>query len=293
MTTLGDIITRTRRKLMTTRREPINKLAAPVQWDDGKITLEFDAAGLDRGSRLSVCCEDMHVWAVGGTTAGSEITVERGIDGSYPADHPAGMLVHIDPTWSNWDIGQAVNEELEALSAPTAGLFRVGTAEFQFNPARSGYGIDAPGLIQVTKVVYETAGPADDWPVLPRTFWRVDQNADPSFGGVQLVLKAGGEPGRRVRVTYRQRFGRVHGWDADITEATGLHREAHDILVLGAAIRLIGGLESQRVYTTGQPDPRRAEDVPARASISAVVPLLEQYERRIAEEAARLLAMGF
>lgn len=293
MTTFSDAIERTRRRLMTSQREPINVLSTLITNTDTALTFSHQVR-FTRGARLSVDLEDMYVVDV--TGGGTGATVIRGIDGSIAEAHVAGAIVRVNPTWSHFEIGQAVNDEIVSLSSPMNGLFRIRSVDFDYIPSTAGYELVGPeevGLsdfIDIWRVRYNTPGPEDDWPVIPRSLWRVDHAADTTEfpSGSQLVLYAGGFPGQKVRVSYKAAFAQLDGLADDVATGSGLHIEAHDILSVGAAIRLLSGYEAQRGYTTTQADPRSAEDVPPRTSVSALVPLVEQREERIREEQARL-----
>jgi hypothetical protein len=288
MTTFAQVVARTRSRLMTTQREPVNALAANVT--DVATSLTFaNAITFHDGVRLSVDLEDMHV--VTATSSGMSATVIRAMAGSTGAAHTSGTLVHINPTWSNWDIAQAVNDELHALSAPTNGLFRIRSTDFDYQPAVAGYNLTGlDDYLDIWRVRYDTSGPANDWPILPRSLWHVDRDAATTdfASGTALVLHGGGEAGQKVRVSYKATFDTLTALSDDVTAVSGLHAQAHDILSLGAAIRLLSGLEAQRAYSTTQPDTRYAADVPPRTAVSAIVPLVEQREERLREEQSRL-----
>jgi hypothetical protein len=295
VTTFGEVIERTRTDwLTTTQREPINVLASGI--DDVETGLQFShQVRFIPGARLSVDLEDMHVVDVAG--GGTGATVIRGVNGSTASDHAQGAIVRVNPTWSNLQIANAVNTELADLSSPVNGLFRIRSVEFDYIPSTAGYALTGlDDFIDIWRVRYDTPGPEDDWPIIPRSLWRIDNAADTDdfASGVQILLRAGGFPGHPVRVSYKASFDQIStdpvigGPDADILDATGLHTEAHDILPLGAGLRLASGIEVQRGLMTTQADPRYAEDVPPRTSVSALVPLIEQREERIRSEQARL-----
>lgn len=288
MTTFGQVIDRTRRRLLTTQREPLNVLTATVDADDTAWTFDHSTP-FTTGARLSVELEDVYVIAVdAGGTGG---TVIRGLDGSTAAAHTEGTIVRVNPSWSNWDIAQAVNDELYDLSSPHNGLFRIKSTDFDYVATQQGY--DLSGLTDfqdVWRVRYDTPGPETDWPVLARSDWRVDQAADTTdfASGTSLILKTGGYPGHKVRVSYRATFDPLTGWADDVTTVSGLHAEAHDILSLGAAWRLMAGLASQRALTTAQADPRRTEETQSRDAVIALAPLEDQRNARVMAERARL-----
>jgi len=286
MTTFHEVIERTRRRLMTTQREAISTLSGAVDADDATWTLSTDVR-FGANARLSVDLEDVYVASTGSGTA----NVVRGQYGSAAAAHDAGATVHVDPSWSNWDIAQAVNETLDDLSSPSFGLFRIRSADFDFDPSAIGYELAGLSDFQdVWRVRYNQPGPENDWPIVPRGMWRLDQAADTTdfASGVQLVLREGGYPGQKVRVSYRATFDTLTALTDNVESVSGLHAQAHKLLSLGAAVKLLSGLGAQRALTTGQPDPRRLDEVSDRAAANAIVPLVEQFEDGVRAEAARL-----
>lgn len=287
MTTFEQVIARTRRRLMTTQREGLNVLATAV--DASETGFSFDhALSFVEHSKLSVDLEDLYVMAV--SAGGASATVLRGQYGSVAASHAVGAIVHINPTWTNWDIAQAVNDELVALSSPVNGLFRIQSTELNYQPVQAGYDLAATDLLDIWRISYDHPGPETDWPIIPRGDWRFDQNANPTDfpSGRALIIYGGGYPGHKIRVAYKATFDTLSAMADDVEAVSGLHAEAHDILSIGAALRLLSGVEGQRSYMTTQPDPRRAEDIPPRTALSALVPWVEQREERINEEQTRL-----
>lgn len=286
MTTLDQVIERTRRTLMTQQREPLSTLSSAVDADDTTFSLTSDPRFVSN-SRLSVDLEDVYVTAASTPTA----TVIRGQYGSTAVSHAQGATVHVNPSWSNWDIFQAVNDELHALSSPKNGLFRIRSIDFDYEAATTGYNLaGVTDLLDVWRVRYNEPGPENDWAIVGKRMWRIDQAADTTdfATGLQIVLRDGGYPGQKVRVSYRARFDVLATMADDVEAVSGLHESAHDILSLGAAIRLLSGQGAQRSLTTTQPDPRRAEETTSRDSAIAIVPLVEHRKERIEEEKAVL-----
>jgi hypothetical protein len=288
MTTLAEVIDRTRHRLMSSQREPLNTLSGAHDSSQTAITFTNDVK-FHTGVFLSVGLEDMYVTDV--ASSGTSCTVIRGMNSSTAAAHSDAALVRVNPTWSNWDILRAVNDEIHSLSAPTNGLFRMQSVEFDYSPAVAGYElVGLTDYLDVWQVRYATPGPEKDWPVKARWEWSVDRNANTTdfASGSALILHTRAHPGQKVRISYKATFDELATMADDVATVSGLHVQAHDILSLGAAIRLLGGYEAQRAYTTTQPDTRYAADVPPRTAVSAVIPLVEQREERIAEEQARL-----
>jgi hypothetical protein len=287
MTTLAQVIDRTRRRLLTSRRPGMNVLAAPIT--DGVVTTFTVTEGdrITEGNRISVELEDMHV--ISGTS-GTTVNVIRGIDSSVAVAHASGAIVRTNPPWTDYEIAAAINDELADLSG--AGLFRIKSLDFDFNPSTYGYDIPATDLLSVWRVRYNTPGPHNVWPVVPNNCWRLDEAADTTDfpSGFQLVLAYGqGYPGQKIRVSYRASFDPLATLADDVLAVSGLHTEAHDILSLGAGIRLMAGLEVQNAISTAQDNPRRANELPPRSGSAAIVPLVQQRDERIRSERRRLL----
>ena len=290
MTTLSDVLWRSRRRLMGQQREPINTLSAAIDADANDTSLTFThAIRFVEGSRLSIGLETVLVVSVSGGGTGAEVI--RAIDGSPLAAHSVGALVHVGPTWTNFDLFGAINDELADLSSPVNGLFRIQSTDFDFIPSQAGYNLSGlTDFLDIWRVRYDSPGPSNHWQPIPRSGWRLDRAADTTefASGVQLVIMGGGAPGHKIRVSYKATFDPLAAEADDVLAVSGLHTEAHDILSLGAAMRLIGGSEAQRAYTTTQADPRRGDEAPANAHVRAMQAFAQLREERIRDEAARL-----
>jgi hypothetical protein len=285
VTTFGDVINLTRRRLLNVARGEINVLAVAIDGDDTALTFTYPTHHSE-GSRLSIGLEDMHTVAGPSTTTAAVI---RALDGSVATSHSIGDIVRIDAPWTDFEIATAVNNELGAISGE--GLFRIKSLDFIYNPTVSGYDLPASDLLDIWRVRYRTTGPDLGWPVIPPDGYRLDQVADTTdfSSGQQLVLRVAAEAGQPVRVSYRASFDSLVDLADDVTTVSGLHAEAHEILWVGAAIRLVSGLEVNRAIATAQGDPRRADEIEQRSTTAAITPLLAQREEILRREQARLL----
>lgn len=286
MTTFADAINRTRQRLMGATREPLNVLSSAIDNDDTALSFTYETR-FTAGARICIGLETMLAAGTGGTNTANVI---RGTDGSAAVSHAQGDFVFVNPTWTPHEMGQAVNDTLQSLSSN--GLFRIQSKNFEYNPSTLGYDLSGTtDLLDIWRVRYNVPGPEDVWPVIPPAGWRLDQAADTTdfASGLQLVLLEGGHPGQDVRVSYRATFDTLTALTDDVTAVSGLHAEAHRLLPLGAAINLLSGTEAQRAYTTTQADPRRSAEVPPRTAVSALAPLVAQWEQWVREEQVRLL----
>ncbi len=232
------------------------------------------------------------MWAV---NAGSKTaTVSRGDFGSTAHTHTTGATVAVNSRFTDAQILRAVNRELQSLSSPANGLYRMRTVDLTYNAGVDGYDLTAvTDLISVYGIRYAAVGPDIEYPWIDRNLWEHARNLDTAVfpSGQAIFIRAAVDPGRKMRVWYRAPFTPLAAMTDDVTAVSGLHAEAHDILGLGAAIQLTAGREVRRNFDETQGDTRRAQEVPAGANLGANRGLMGQRLVRIREEAARLAAM--
>lgn len=309
-TTFGDLIEKVYRRVMGGQRERTVQLSNAVGSDDLTVSLTGpQASGIAPGVILSVELELMYVEAWNSNTGVA--TVQRGYFGSVAGNHIAGVVVYLNPRYSRFDIGVAINDDLRSLSSPTNGLFRVGVAEVTYNPVFAGYDLgDLPdNFIDILEVRYRIAPPYRTFPAIKK--WKVirwSQNlTDPVFpSGRGLVIYESGWPGLPIYITYSAPFIRFTGTADSVlstpatndeapphngyhtTNVTNLTPTMLDLPVLGAEIDLTLPREISRNFMESQPDPRKAQEIVAGAVAGSVNALINRRMQRISEEADRL-----
>lgn len=290
MSTLDEVIDQTLNDyLLTGQREPRNVLTTTVTSGATGLAFDYSLRSIQEGAKLSLDFEDCYVVAsdVGAKTA----TVIRGQFGTTGAAHTAGATVWVNPKWSRAQCLRAVNAELRALSG--AGLYQMATVDLTFNSQVRGYdmtGVTPDDVISIYEIMADYPGPQNA-PHQIRSY-RVIRDAQTAdfASGIGIILNEPGHPGQTIRVTYRKRFTAVASASAstDMATAAGLDVEAHDLLSIGAAIRLHSGSEIRRSQPNAQPDTRRAEDVPPGATLQSSKGLIALRDQRLREEKARL-----
>lgn len=287
MTTLAEVIEDTRNDFLVTARDEIDILDGAINALVETITVTDGASGLQHGTVLSIDLELLRVRTVTGTSA----TVLRGWGGSTAATHVDGSIVYVNPKVPDYRVFRAVNAELDSLSSPANGLFRIAALDLTYQSGVMGYDLaGATNVIDILDVNYDQPGIDRAWAQINRDDWRLERSmATSAFAsGYGLVFNAGGSPSSPIRVRYKTGYTRLAALADDVEAVSGLHSEAHDILGLGAAIRLGLGRENQRNLIDAQSQPRRSEEVPAGAVSAGVAGLRRLRDQRIAEEAARL-----
>jgi hypothetical protein len=220
-TTFNDLIEKVYRRVMGGIRErtvQINQTGGIGSLDTTVVLSGSQTTGIYPGVILAVDLELLYVTAWNSSTLTA--TVTRGYYNSIPSNHINGTIVYINPRYSRYDIGVAINDDLRSLSSPTNGLYRVGVAVLTYNPVFQGYDLgDLPdNFIDILEVRYRIAPPYRTFPAIRK--WKVirwSQNAtDPAFpSGRGLVIYEPGWPGLNIYVTYSAPFIRlVNGSDS-------------------------------------------------------------------------------
>lgn len=288
MTTLSDLVERTRRHLYTERRDERNRLSGAIDVDDTALTLGFDAGGVAKGATLAIDLEEMHVWDVSGST----VTVARADGGSTAATHADLTTIFVNPKFSAFSIMQALNEELSDLSSPTNGLFDVGTVSLTYSVGTDAYDLTSvTDLIEIIDVTYDANDGSSRWPSIPRSAWQLNRDLPTAdfASGLMLTINGYAAAGQSINVVYKKPYTAFTLLTNNVETFAGVHATAHDILPLGAAIRLTAGAEVARNFLD-QGDTRRANEVPAQSRGSEMRALAALRRDRISAEKARLYA---
>lgn len=284
MATTADLIATTRRHLMASGREALNRLNGAITNVATTLTFEFAAGQIATGALLAIDLELIYVWSVAGQIA----TVQRGYMGSTAAAHSDDALIYVNPVVSDFAIFKELNSEITSLSSPANGLYRVKTVTATATIA-STYNLAADAT-EILSVQYNAVGGSSDWPRLRR--WDLLANQDTSVfaSGYALQLYEMPMPGRTIRVTYAAAYSPLATLTDDALTVAGLQVSAQDIPPLGAAARLLTAREARRSSIDAQPENRQAADVPPGTARSGAASLFALRKQRIVEEAARLTA---
>src|ERR1035437_2259149 len=236
---------------------------------------------------VSLDLELFYVQAVSGTT----VTVVPGYLGSTPANHSSGTIVYLNPRFSQFDIMQAINDDLNDLFSPDNNLYQVSSTELTYNPATMGYDLTGvTGLIDIISIQQKQPYPIGYWVPIPRKKWTLTAGADPTDfpSGYALRLNTGGYPGMPFRVTCKSGFAPFTSLTDDATNVAGLSSTMYDLPPLGAMVALVEPREVKRNQIDSAPDSRRATEVPPGAVMNSVAQVRSLRQRRINAEASRL-----
>jgi hypothetical protein len=284
MSTVGQIIDRTQRQLLSGVVEDRNKLAVAATATATTVVFSYDMAGIRAGSVIEIGSELMYVWSV--TTSSNTATVERGWNGTTATAHVAGSVAVVNPRFPRSQILESINDDLSDLVSPSNGLYRVKAMDLQYNGNDPMINLpstnDVIDLLEV-RLRYRS----NDYPVIRRVV--IVRNVPTSDFGSGTALKFN-EPCLRgsLRITYKAPFNRVARETDDLQLVAGYPVSAEDILVMGAQIRLMTPREVRRNFTESQGDTRRSDEVPAGSQNNSIANIVRLRRERIIAEAAKL-----
>ena len=304
----SDLIEKVYRRVMGGIRERTVTVNGAILLTDLVVTLAGpQTVGISPGTILALGMELIYVTLWNSSTLVA--TIQRGYLGSTPAAHANGVLAYINPRYSRYDIGIAINDDISSMSSPANGLYRVGVASVSYNAVFMGYDLGgiSDNFNDILNVRYATPLPFKNFPAVKR--WSIHRNIpDPAFpSGNGMIVYDGGWPGMNMYVTYTAPFlplvlptdsilntpvgndvAPPHNGYGAATTVENVPPTATDIPALGAEIDLTLPREISRNFMESQPDARKALEVVAGAVAGSVNALIARRADRMSEEADRL-----
>lgn len=208
----------------------------------------------------------------------------RGYQGTSAATHAINTKVTIAPTFPRVSTKRAINDTLRSVFPK---IWGVDNTTFTFSPAKNTYALpsDFEDLLEIS---YQTIGSSQEW--YPVKSYRVDNSAATSSftSGKSISIYSGVEPGRTVKVTYTKEASPLVNTSDVYTTVTGLPESTKDVIVLGAAYRLISFIDPSRLtFTSAEADEAdRYKPMGSGANASRFIYTL--FQQRLQEEADKL-----
>lgn len=211
----------------------------------------------------------------------------RGYLGTTAATHAAAAKVSISPTFPRYVVKKAINDTIRAIGSS---IYAVETYNFTFNAAVSTYALANKTIKNILNISWQSIGPSKEW--VPIRRYDFDASANPeAFGyttGTDTVqtITLGEAPiaGRTVKVMYATT---PHPFTANsdvYTTTTGLPESTKDVVILGAAYRLLAYLDPARAAQVSPQADETDSKRPYGASQTATKQLYALYNQRLKEE---------
>jgi hypothetical protein len=288
MATLKDMVDEVRANLAgyTMRQDRITYLAntAGISTTDTSLTIG-SATNLAKGV---IEIDDELIWIDSFDKTSSTLNVipgfGRGYSNTSPAPHARYAQVTLSPTFPRVSIKQAINDTINSVFPK---LWSIRSTTFIFNSAVTTYALpdDAEDVLAVT---WQTIGPSREW--LPVRRWRVDGMANSgAFNSTSTIsLYDAITSGRTVQVWYTSEPSTLDSSNEDFADVTGLPETSRDVIVLGAAYRLLSYLDAGRINLTSAESDNADTKIPSSAGASASKYIFALYNQRLQDESAKL-----
>jgi hypothetical protein len=206
----------------------------------------------------------------------------RGYLGTTAATHSIDTKVTISPTFPRFNIKRAINDTIRALGA---NIFAVKTTTFTFTSAVSTYAFNNLNIKNILSVTWQDIGPSREWVPLRR--WDFDSLASTTaFGSGAQTITLGEAPvsGRTVKVVYATDPEPFTSNSDVYATVTGLPESTRDVVILGAAYRLLSFLDPARASQVSPQADETDSKRPYGASQTATKQLYALYVQRLDEE---------
>ena len=289
MTTLSELINEVKSSLQgyTMRQDKITYLA-----NSGGITSTSTSIVVGSSNNLAkgtIEIDDELILIDSYDKASATLTVMpgfgRGYQTSTAASHSQYAPVIISPQFPRVAIKKAINDTINSFYPK---LWANGTTTITYNPAVTTYQLPSDAE-DVTYLSWSTIGPSKEW--LPVKRWRLDQMANTTAftTGVSVSIYDNITPGRSIQVTYKKQPTILTNASDNFATVSGLPETARDVVVLGAAYKLLSYIDSGRVNLTSAESDAADTKIPSTAGTSISKYIFALFQQRLAEENAKLL----
>jgi len=206
----------------------------------------------------------------------------RGYLGTTPSTAAAGSRVVISPTFPRYVVKRAINDTVRALGSS---IFAVKQTTFTYNAAVSTYELENLNIRNILTMHWESIGPSKEWIRVKR----FDFDALPeitTWGATSQTVTIGDiiTPGRTVKVVYATEPTALSTNSDVFTTTTGLPESVRDVVILGAAYRLLTYLDPARAAMVSPQADETDSKRPFGSSGNATRQLFALYTQRLAEE---------
>ena len=228
------------------------------------------------------------MWVDSFDRVGNTATVSpygRGYLGTGAATHAADAKVTISPIFPRYVIKKAINDTINAAGST---IFAAKVTTFTFNAAQTTYDFDGLNIQNILTIMWQSVGPSQEW--IPVRRWSWDSKADSTaFAANAQTITIGDyiTPGRKVKVIYATDAEAFTSNSQDFVTQTGLPESCKDVIILGAAYRLLTYLDPARAAQISPQADETDSKRPFGASNTATKQLYALYTQRLKEETSR------
>lgn len=286
MATLNDMISEVRSSLAgyTLRQDRISYLTSAISTTDTAIQIG-SSSNLAKGI---IEIDGELIWIDNFTKANNTMNAApgfgRGYQGTSPAPHAVNSQVILTPSFPRTNIQQAINDTIGSLYPK---LWAVYSTTFTFNASQTTYPLpdDAQNVLYMS---WQTTGSSREW--LPIKRWRQDLMANVATFNTQKTINIyeNVQPGRTIQVWYAANPMTMTNGTDDFSAVTGLPESCRDVIVYGAAYRLLSFIDPGRINLTSAEADLADSKVPGAAGSSNSRYIYALYQQRLQDESLKL-----
>ena len=206
----------------------------------------------------------------------------RGYLGTTATTHAVDAKVTISPIFPRHSIKKAINDTIRAIGTQ---LMVVKQTTFPWNAAVNTYNLGALNIESILTVMWQDVGPTQEWIRVKRyDFDPLAETATWGSGSQTITIYEPITPGRTVKIMYVTQPTAFTANNQELTAQTGYPETVKDVVVLGAAYRLLTYLDPARA---SQISPQ-ADEIDARrpfgSANTAVRQVYALFQQRLREE---------
>jgi hypothetical protein len=244
MSDFGGLINRVEAVLhgYTENTEPTTWLTTTATSATTSMTV-YDASVIGRGY---IQIDDEIVFVNNTDNVANTLTISpwgRAQRGTTAAAHSSNAKVTVSPLFPRQEIKNAINDTINAMYPS---VFAVDTHDFTYVAAQYSYSIPA-AVENILSATYSIIGPSKEW--FPVRAWQLDRTADTTAfaNGKSVSIYSEVVPGQTVQIAYSKRPTLLVNDDDDYATTTGLPSYSEDVVIYGAAFRMISFLDPSRL----------------------------------------------
>lgn len=267
----------------TLRQDRTTYLTSGIDSDDLSLAL---ASGENIGKGVvEIDDELLHLDSVDRTDKSAVISpFGRGYRGTTAASHSANTKVTFSPSFPRVSVKRAINDTIRAVYP---NIYGTASTTFTANSAQTTYSLPTAAET-VLAVSWDSVGPSGEW--IPVRRWRQDPNAASADYATtnSISIYDGIVPGRTVQVIYTKEPTVLSSGSDVFTTVTGLPASCRDVIVYGAAYRMVSFIDPGRLtFTSPEAD---ANDTTRQfgSGTNTARYLLALYQQRLQEESQKL-----
>jgi hypothetical protein len=247
--------------------------------------LILSLASTDNVGKGVVEVDEELMWVDTFDRVGNNATVApygRGYLGTTASTHAVDAKVTVSPIFPRYVVKNAINDTIRAVGTQ---LMAVKQTSFTFNAAVNTYEFDNLNIENILTMMWQDVGPTKEWIRIKR--WDFDPLADTATwgsGSQTVSIYDYITPGRTVKVMYVTQPSALSSTSDVFETVTGYPSSAKDVIILGAAYRLLAYLDPARA---SQISPQ-ADEIDAKRAFgsanSAARQLFALFQQRLREE---------